>query len=59
MPLQRPRTVKYQPLPAAPISGCRSAAPEAAIEQRVMLVAAAALLRLRGNKSTIKLLYVV
>lgn len=45
LPLQTPNTVKHQPLPAAFISGCRTATLTAAIAHRVMLAAAAAVAR--------------
>jgi hypothetical protein len=58
-PLHSLSTVKYQPLPAASNSGYSTAIPVAAIAQRVMLVAADAVLRLRGKESTNNVLKVV
>lgn len=59
LPLHMPMMVKYHPLPVASNSGCKIATPAAAIAQRVMLVAAAAVLGLRGKLSTRSVLYVV
>jgi hypothetical protein len=53
------RTVKSQPYHHASNSGCSTATPEAAIAQRVILVAAEAVLGLLGSESTRSVLDVV